>query len=339
MGIKRYILLSAIYMVVLGLYVYSFTGELFNVELFGLSLQLPIAAWIVIPVFLLFIASVVHFEFYYLKYFFHERALKKDTEAFKEWMKKRVLGEKGQNIVFKTEAFKSLGQMSRALSFDPCLDLSFTEEDLNAIYKLACSVQSGTYEDLKKYKLSKENPLVIQNGINRLNVEPKYAFEVLKSCKETDKENPLCVKAYDVLLETASFNEIKRYDFTPDKRTFRRMMERYLDADDSFEMDIKSIEEMLEQFNADRADYLELAREIKIKLSPDALIALFEKLYNAKGNVASDAYLYVLYDLQMIDKIRDILDNSDNDEFVKFKTLLFLRDHGKSIDIDTFLRA
>lgn len=117
------------------------------------------------------------------------------------------------------------------------------------------------------------------------------------------------------------------------------MMERYLDADDSFEMDIKSIEDMLEQFNADRADYLELAREIKIKLSPDALIALFEKLYNTKGNVAADAYLYVLYDLQMIDKIREILDNSDSDEFVKFKTVIFLRDHGKSIDIDKFLRV
>ena len=96
---------------------------------------------------------------------------------------------------------------------------------------------------------------------------------------------------------------------------------------------------MLEQFNADRADYLELAREIKIKLSPDALIALFEKLYNSKGSVAADAYLYVLYDLQMIDKIRDILENSDRDEFVKFKTVLFLRDNGKSIDIDKFLHV
>jgi hypothetical protein len=177
---------------------------------------------------------------------------------------------------------------------------------------------------------------VIQNSINRLKIEPRFALEVLKNCKELNSE--LCLKAYDALLDFASFNEIKRYDFPQDKRTFRRMMERYLDADDSFDMDIKSIEDMLEQFNADRADYLELAREIKIKLSPDALIALFEKLYNSKGNVAADAYLYVLYDLQMIDKIRELLLNSDPEDFVKFKTIMFLRDHGKSIDIDKFLR-
>lgn len=85
---------------------------------------------------------------------------------------------------------------------------------------------------------------------------------------------------YDALLDFASFNEIKRYDFTPDKRTFRRMMERYLDADDSFEMDIKSIEDMLEKFNADRADYLEL--EIKGKLSMH--LSLFLKNFTCKGS-------------------------------------------------------
>lgn len=41
----------------------------------------------------------------------------------------------------------------------------------------------------------------------------------------------------------------------------------------------------------------------------------------------------------MIDKIREILDHADKDEFVKFRTILFLRDHGKSIDLDKFLRV
>jgi hypothetical protein len=222
------------------------------------------------------------------------------------------------------------------MRFDTTFPVSFIEEDVAYACAIAISVANGNYEDLKKYKLSKTNPLVIQNSINRLKIEPRFALEVLKNCKELNSE--LGLKAYDALLDFASFNEIKRYDFPQDKRTFRRMMERYLDADDSFDMDIKSIEDMLEQFNADRADYLELAREIKIKLSPDALIALFEKLYNSKGNVAADAYLYVLYDLQMIDKIRELLLNSDPEDFVKFKTIMFLRDHGKSIDIDKFLR-
>jgi len=337
MGIKRYILLALVYVVVIGLYVYSFNGESYALDVFGLPLNLPVALWIVIPVLLLMLASILHLVVYNLKDFLHQRALKKDFEMFKEVSKQKILGERGKIGTFKADGFKSLGDMLGVMCFDPQADVNLGDPDLAKAYALARSIHSGTYEDLKKYKLGKENPLVIQNTLNRLSVEPKYAMEVLKSCN--DKSSELCVKAYDVLLDFASFNEIKRYDITPDKRTFRRMMERYLDADDSFEMDIKSIEDMLEKFNADRADYLELAREIKIKLSPDALIALFEKLYNTKGTVAADAYLYVLYDLQMIDKIRDILENADADEFVKFKTVLFLRDHGKSIDIDKFLRV
>ncbi len=337
MGIKRYILLALVYVIAVGLYVYSFNAESYTLELFGASLHLPVALWIVLPVLLLGIASVAHLMIYHVKDFFHERALKKDFETFKEVSKQKILGEKGTIATFKAEGFKALGDMLGVMQCDPSSEAKLSDSELAKAYALAHSISQGNYEDLKKYKLSKENPLVIRNSINRLHVEPKYAYEVLKNCK--DKSSELCVKAYDALLDIASFNEIKRYDIIPDKRTFRRMMERYLDADDSFEMDIKSIEDMLEQFNADRADYLELAHEIKVKLSPDALIALFEKLYNTKGYVAADAYLYVLYDLQMIDKIRDILDNADADEFVKFKTVLFLRDHGKSIDIDKFLRV
>ena len=337
MGIKRYILLALVYMIAVGLYVYSFNAESYTLEALGTSLHLPVALWMVVPVLLLCMASIAHLVFYNLKDFLHQRALKKDFETFKEVSKQKILGEKGKVGVFRAEGFKALGDMLSVMQCDPSLDVELQDEELAKAYALARSIYAGNYEDLKKYKLSKENPLVLRNSINRLHVEPKYAYEVLKNCK--DKSSELCVKAYDALLNIASFNEIKRYDITPDKRTFRRMMERYLDADDSFEMDIKSIEDMLEQFNADRADYLELAREIKVKLTPDALIALFEKLYNTKGYVAADAYLYVLYDLQMIDKIRDILDNADSDEFVKFKTVLFLRDHGKSIDIDKFLRV
>ncbi|MDD2384045.1 MAG: fatty-acid--CoA ligase [Sulfurospirillaceae bacterium] len=337
MGIKRYILLAIIYMLGIGLYVYSFNGENFSLELLGLSLTLPIAVWMVIPVALLVVASISHLVFYNFKDFLYKRALKKDVELFKEISKQKILEESIENASFRTEGFKLVGMVLSSMNYNRVSSADFSQEpELAKACELVHSIYSGTFEDIKKYKLSKNNTLVVQNAINRLQSEPKYALEVLKNCK--DINSPLCAKAYEALIEFASFTEIKKYNFTPDKRTFRRMMERYLDANDTFEMDLISIEEMLEKFNADRADYLELAQEIKIKLSPDALIALFEKLYNSKGNLAADAYLYVLYDLQMIDKIKDILDNSETDEFVKFKTVMFLREHGKSIDIDKFLR-
>jgi len=336
MGIKRYILATLIYMVAIGLYVYSFNGESYTFELFSFSLHLPVAAWAILPVLLLAIASIGHLIFYNFKDFLYKRALKKDIELFKDSVKNRILGEE-VTTSYKTDGFKFAGQALQSMRFDATVPTTFLEEEVSKACAVAVSVINGNYEDLKKYRLAKTNPLVIQNTINRLKVEPHFALEVLKNCKTLESE--LCIKAYDALLGFASFNEIKRYDFPTDKRTFRRLMERYLDADDSFEMDIKSIEDMCEQFKADKADYLELAREMKIKLTPDALIALFEKLYNTKGSAAADAYLYVLYDLQMIDKIRELLIHSDAEEFVNFKTLMFLRDNGKNIDIEKFLHV
>ena len=266
MGIKRYILLSFVYMFAIGLYVYSFNGDSYTVSLFNFSLALPVAIWMILPVLLLTIASVAHLIFYNFKDFLFKRALKKDFELFKDAAKSRILGDE-INVAYKTDGFKFAGRLLQCMKFDPTLPASFIEEEIAKAVAVAINIDNGNVEDLKKYRLNKNNPVVVKNMINRLAVEPKYATEVLKNCKDLNSE--LCEKAYDALVSFASFNEIKRYDFPVDKRIFRRMMERYLDADDSFDMDLKSIEDMLEKFNADRADYLELAREIKIKLAPD----------------------------------------------------------------------
>jgi len=337
MGIKRYILLSIVYMLAVGLYVYSFNGDKYALDLYALSLNLPVAIWIVVPIFILFIASVSHLTYYSFKDFFYQRALKKDYDTFLNVAKKRILDE-DSNLKFKTKWFKIPGAIIKSFGYTNKLDVSSIDnEDLKSYISLVENVQNGQYEDLKKYKLPKTNKVFIKNEENKLADDPKYAYTILKTCDNLDNE--LCKMAYDKLLDIGTFSEIKKYDFPIDKNIFRRMMERYLDDEDEFDIDIKSIENMLEKFNANNEDYLELAQEIKVKLDPEKLIKLFRKLYNEKGQVAANAYIYTLYELQMIDKVREILDNSDEDEFLKFKTLLFLRDHGRNIDTIKFLKV
>ncbi len=337
MGIKRYVLLSVVYMLAVGLYVYSFSGDKYTLDLYALTLTLPVAVWIVVPVFVLFLASVSHLAFYSFKDFFYKRALKKDYDTFINVSKSRILGEKS-SLKFKTQWFRTPGLVIKSFKYISGQNTPDLEnEELVEYCKVVSSIQSGKYEDIKKYKLSRDNDLFMQNEKNRLKEEPKYCYSILKNCDNLESE--LCKLAYSELLNIGTFSEIKKYDFHIDKGMFRRMMERYLDEEDDFDIDINSIEKMLEQFNANSEDYLELAQEIKIKLDPDTLINLFRKLYNEKGQLAANAYLYTLYELQMIDKVRDILDNSDEDEFLKFKTLLFLRDHGKTIDTIKFLKV
>ena len=82
MGIKRYVLLSIIYLLAVGLYVYSFNGSDYALNIYTFSLNLPIAIWIVIPAIILFLSSLSHLTYYSIKAFFYKRALKKDFETF-----------------------------------------------------------------------------------------------------------------------------------------------------------------------------------------------------------------------------------------------------------------
>ena len=65
-------------------------------------------------------------------------------------------------------------------------------------------------------------------------------------------------------------------------------------------------------------------------MSPESYKAFFEKLKDENSN-ATEAYLYVLYELGMIDALREQLSLSDGDEHDKFDILLFLKDHGKNV--------
>lgn len=337
MGIKKYILLTVVYLFAIGLYVYSFNGGEYTLEVYKFSLALPISLWIILPAAVLFIVSVIHMLFYSFKEFLQARALKKDFEFFKSSFSDKILGV-DTKVNYKTDWFKFVGKSMETLTYkSDSSDIVVSDEKIIALRKMVQDIEEGEIVELKKYKLDKNNPLVIKARLNKLATDPKYASVILKEC--ADECNELCKAAYLSFLGYASFDEIKKLGFTPTKETFRLMMERYLDEEDSFDMSLEAIEDLLMKFKASREDYLELAYEIKNKLSPDALIALFEKLYNSPDHIAvGDAYLYVLYELQMIDKIRDILDNSDEDEFVKFKTLIFLRDNGKNVDSGIFLR-
>lgn len=337
MGIKRYILFTFVYLLAVGLYVYSFNGEKYTLEVYTFSLDLPVSIWIVLPAVLLFVASVFHMMYYSFKGFLQNRGLKKDFENFKIALGRKVLGE-NSFLTYKTDYFKFVGKSLEMLDYNSTpQDFKIDNEEIEAAIKLVDDINEGKIVDIKKYKLSLSNELRIKDKFNKLAQDPKYSLVILKECD--DKTSQLCQSAYFEFIKFASYEEIKKVEFPQTKEIFRVLMERYLDEEDSFTIDLVSIENLLAKFKANPEDYLELARELKVKLDPDAMISLFEKLYNSTEHVAADAYLYVLYELQMIDKMRDILDNSDDDEFMKFKILLFLRDHGKNVNSELFLRV
>jgi len=81
-----------------------------------------------------------------------------------------------------------------------------------------------------------------------------------------------------------------------------------------------------------------IARTYKKTISPEQIIKLYEELTEYKEEYMS-AYLFVLAEYEMIDKMRDILENSASHEFIIYKALVDLKDAGKNTySIDTLQR-
>jgi hypothetical protein len=66
---------------------------------------------------------------------------------------------------------------------------------------------------------------------------------------------------------------------------------------------------------------------------PDQLIKLLEEL-SIDNEAATEAYLYVLFEYEMIDEARSILSGSAQNEYKPYKALLDLKDAGKYYNLD-----
>ena len=80
-------------------------------------------------------------------------------------------------------------------------------------------------------------------------------------------------------------------------------------------------------------DYLALAKNYETILKPDQNIALFEKL-STESEDATFAYLHVLFEYEMIDRAKEVLANTKDNEYAPFKALLALKDTGKHYNLE-----
>lgn len=334
MGIKRYFVLALVFAVTLGLYVYSFNGQYFTLEALGVSVSLPIAVWIVIPVLIVVLASMLHMMFYSIKQYIDMRTHKKDYETFVKVAKASLLYEE-IDTDYKTPwldlASKLISRMQlrEQASFE-----GIEQEELKELININNRIHAGEVVELKKYRLRQGNPLAIQNRLNKLDVNPKIATDILK--EEMAHESPLFIKARNIFLKNASYAEIEKLELDLEKDDIIAILNRHVDSNDALHMENKALESLLSNPKMDKKSFNEAAKILQTKLSPDGLLALFERLHSDKAE-ASEAFLYVLFELQMIDRAREILDNSDSDDFEAFKLLLFLRDQGKHCDTTLFL--
>ncbi len=329
MGIKKYILFSIVLIALCGLYVFTFQDGSYSIEFFGVPIILKIAIWVVLPMALLAILSVFHLAFYYAKIAMQNRAIARDYELFVKASKQALLGKEFEPK-YKTKWFLVANDMLTALKDAKQGSQKLENEELKKICQDIADINENKCVNIKPYKLDSDNPLVIKNRLNELSENPKAAQEILKNCKSLDDD--LCKKAFEVVVNTASYTEIKRYELPLSPEDISVILKRNINKEDDLYINEGDIDNLINEVKMSQDEYLQIAKILKKDINPDTLVTMFEKMFH-KDNNAGKAYIYILFELQMLDKAREVLQNTDESEYQEFRTYLFLRDKGQNIDM------
>lgn len=339
MGIKKYIVASLILLMGTGGYVFNFleAGDYeMKIQVVEKLVTLPIALWVVVPAIVLFALTLVHLFYYGLKNYLLIRGTQKDNENLLALMKQRLLGE-DLILDFKSPEAKEIGGILSQIDLKVHnADFNTTNSKVNMIVQNILTINSHKYVSSKELKLSSDNLLMQQNTKNRIDIDANFALDILK---HPAKSTPDMLKyAFLNVVKNKSMTSIKKIlgDITLDVDMFEALTQKDSKTSSESALESNVLLGLIKKIEITNNDLIQLAREYKESMTPEQLIKFFEDIatHNEKF---TESYLYVLSEYQMIDEMREILLNSQKDEFIVYKAYLDLRDDGKHYSLDAFI--
>jgi len=338
MRLGLYIVASILLMAIVGIFVYTVNPNEYGINEYGIELTLPLAIWFILPMLALIIASAVHMMFYGTKNFFKFKKWEKDTETLEDTLYWAILNEPKEHK-FNVPVIKDTVSLLNASSVEVVGNVDDISEKLGNALSLVKEIRSGTYVDLKVYKLdrilSNDNPLVIQNMINRLNQEKSSAEEIIQAKESYSTE--VFNEALKIFSSEVTFPQARKYVKLYNKESFFILLSRI-----GNEEDLELTKDILDEFIVNLedslvcSDYLKVATLMMTELSPDENLKLWRD-YESKYDDAQIAYLYLLFDYEMIEQAGDYLEEHDRNDFKRFRALYDLKQLHKNYMIQDMM--
>ncbi|MEA3315187.1 MAG: hypothetical protein U9Q30_04970 [Campylobacterota bacterium] len=329
MGLKLYI--SGAVALVVGIfgYVFNMDQSEFTLHVMDKDFVFPIALWVVAPAIALFVVTVLHLLFYGFKNYLSSKAVSRDTDAIITLISDKLLG-KNSNLHLKNEKLSELADIIEQLSISVKDNhFSTTNKSVNKIVNKIAMINDGLYVPAKELKLSNSNPIMIKNLINRVSSDEEFALDVLKS--HSDYNKSIVKEAFKKIIADKSMTTIKKYleNVEIDKETLILLLTKDSEVSDEFSLTGETIVNLIKKVELSVDELTNIAKLYKKSSSPEKLIKLYEDISELNDNYVS-AYLYVLAEYEMTDKIRDILSMSESSQYTSYKALIDLKDSGKN---------
>jgi hypothetical protein len=337
MQLKRYTIASLILMILVGIATYTIDNGSIGFDLLGMHFpNFPIAFWVVVPLFVMYLASVLHMGVYALVGNFKLRRLNKDHEKMIDALRDSLLGVSERNNVYKSDAYKLMGKLIDHAMILPYETLrSIGNEKIDEALELMRDVKENKKVDIKKFHLPSTTSIAIQNNLNRLERGEIDADSILS--RPDNYGEIVCAKAYEAYVKTASVGAIVKFKHFFTKASLLDFVQRINAAENGIQITNEELAAIFGSLKLTSSDWIDLSEAMSKNMLPEQRIRLFEML-SEHNDEAMEGYLYTLYDLQMIDTANEILNNTAHNDFQIFKAYRDLKRANKHYDIAIFLR-
>ena len=338
MHLRRYTVASFLLIAFVGWYVSTFvSSETVSINLFGIEIApLSVSIWVMIPLVLLYIGSIIHMSFYSVVGSLNLRKYEKDYENIINSLSDAYIGKENRFHVFKTPRYKLLGYLVDNTTLFPSNinHSSIDNEKISHTIKIINDIKNGEVVDLKKFSLSIDNPLVIQNERNRYKSEEQSAEEFLSHSGKYNTE--LLKEIYVDFVKTSPLYAIESYKQFMSKESLFNILHRVNADENTLDVSNEALIGLFEELHLIGNDYIKMSEALAFSMIPEQRIKLFETLSNINEK-AMEAYLYTLYDLEMMAPADAILELSQADEYLNFKAYRALKECNKNFNINLFV--
>lgn len=340
MRVALYIFATFALMVIIAAFTYTVNPDHYTIELMGINFSFPVAVWIVLPMLLLLIFTLVHMFFYGLKNYFILKKWQKDANTLEDALYWSLVNEPKEQK-YGIDAIGSSASLLGKASLNITDNIEGLTPRLTRVVNIIQKIKNGDYIDFKEEKMTKVfnlgNPILTQNRLNRLEADDKFVVDVLKSTSEYSKI--VQAEALETFARKENFAKAQKYAKVFDIKSFFSMLER-VTAEDNLELTPDILTDFVKALDLSCQDFIKIVSVTKKYFNPEENLTLFRS-YQLENPKAQNAYLYLLFEYELLDQVAIYLNEQEDDEFMKFRALWQLKqEHTKYklkdiIDIDS----
>ncbi|MEA3522190.1 MAG: hypothetical protein U9R50_04380 [Campylobacterota bacterium] len=336
MSIKRYTIAAFIFMIFVGWFVeVNISQDIRSINFFGVQLPpMPIGLWVVLPLFVLYLASLLHMGSCSISKMMELRRYRKDYDELIDALHGALLGKKNRRTSYKTERYSILGNIIDKSTIVPTSKLKESDNaDLQGVLDFIKDVENGEAVDLRKFHLENDNPLAVKYHTHRYENGDVIAEDILSKPERFSVD--LANKAYKDFVLSAPISTIVKYQKYMSKDALVSILGR-IDADENpLKIDNDTLLELIQKIEVSEDEYICGSIILAQRMMPEERIDLFERLSETNDD-ATAAFIYTLYDLEVVERANDLLDTSREDEYPQFRAYRALKEANKQFSINLF---